>query len=785
MSATQRPSIVERQRRLTPFNDFGSQYLLPTDPPHLSWSDGSLEPFEEKVVEGEWELQVHAASTDADGWNYAFNWEFVFHRDMTSKDLVRKRIWKRRRHDEVESLPDQHGGILGCLRVSALSPEEEGAVQERSAGTRQSMGEPADEVECMHALFGVPVDLEGMLVWASPETAHEELENPTELCGNIALVRRDRNGEGCLRTGFVDKAFRAVAAGARAVVVVNICDDLLAPRVCSHDLLDAEQVKVPVVCVRAHDEVALRPGAFCRLSFRVRRSTDSLRRSSADNKAGGGGEWEWAGAASSDDESDEDREEQDGDSWMGQSKQVLQHNARWLASLASTTSTSQVPYRGTDVSGNEGGGGGDGREGGHEVRPSAIVEWAVDEDGGGGWDGEPLPATGIVLAANVQKDLRELHEMLEDNLKFFTSCPEQTLRHYKRCSEVCVAAIMTLQDVGSLVQGVAAVAAMHDVSKEVQGNGYWAQLRVLSCCLKKMKKKLHAIGGERDSVFFGTRVKSLLHGLNSYHRILVILKALLHTTLVFRRDDLDNHKEHGDSGTSVSVAKRRPEQAEPALGADEAADAKFSAISQKAALARQLGSSGPVASEDKVTRLEFAPGDQVVNLGLTPGQVEEEAGRSLFLDSITMQDVEDRVRQLDLSVLYGEVHGYQYPARLKHFIRVILLAAAGYSRSFEEHADDSIYKQLASAYFHGVKFLIKPVKKSERLAQQFRQGDIKFVKSFWNLTELPVATRFGAVVGAAVEVCRKITIGILRGAGQGGERDCIRVCRILMMPCSA
>lgn len=779
MSA-QRPSIVERQRRLTPFNDFGSQYLLPTDPPHLSWSDGSLEPFEEKIVEGEWELQVDAASTDADGWNYAFNWEFVFHPDMTSKDLVRKRIWRRRRHDEVERLPDHRGGILGCLRVSALTPEEEGAVQEMSWGMRQNLSEPADEVECMHALFGVPVDLEGLLVWAKPETAHEDIENPTELCGNIALLRRDPPaGDGRPRTGFVDKAFRAVAAGARAVVVVNTCDDLLAPWVWSHDLMDADQVKVPVVCVRAHDEATLRPGAFCQLSFRVRRSADSLKRSSADNMVGGEGEWEWSETASSGNEvSDDEGEEQDTETWMEQSKQVLQHNARWLASLASS-SVGQTHSRGTNPCADQSAGrpgehGADrAREGagGQEVRPG-VAEWAVDDDGGGGWDGEPLPATGLPLASNVHKDLRELHEMLEDNLKFFTSCPEQTLRHYKRCSEVCVAAIMTLQDVGSLVQGVAAVATMHDVSKDVPGNGYWAQLRVLSCCLKKMKKKLHAIGGERDSVFFGTRVKSLLHGLSSYHRILVILKALLHTTLVFRRDDLDHHqrldnagldaaipREQGDGGASGTAVKRRTEQAEQLFEAEDAADAKFSALTQKAVLARQLGSSGPLADDDSVTRLDFAPGDQVADLGLLPGQVEEEAGRSLFLDSITMQDVEARVRQLDLSVLYGEVHGYQYPARLKHFLRVILLAAAGYSRSFEDYADDSIYKQLASAYFHGVKFLIKPAKKSQRLAQQFREGDIKFVKSFWNLTELPVATKFGAVVGAAVEVCRKITIG--------------------------
>ena len=53
--------------------------------------------------------------------------------------------------------------------------------------------------------------------------------------------------------------------------------------------------------------------------------------------------------------------------------------------------------------------------------------------------------------------------------------------------------------------------------------------------------------------------------------------------------------------------------------------------------------------DDHVTRLEWAAGDEVVHLGLRAGEVEEEAGRSLFMDTITMQDVEDRLRHLDLS----------------------------------------------------------------------------------------------------------------------------------------
>ena len=192
------------------------------------------------------------------------------------------------------------------------------------------------------------------------------------------------------------------------------------------------------------------------------------------------------------------------------------------------------------------------------------AEW-MEEENGAGWEGETLPAIGQPLASNVHKDLRELHDMLEDNLKFFVSSPEQTLRHYKRCSEVCVSTILTLQDVAPLVQGVATVAAMHDVSRNVQGNGYWSQLRVLSCCLKKMKKKLVSIKSERESVFFGTRVKSLLHGLTSYHRILVILKALLHTTLVFRRDELlrDAPEVHAELGLCVAASAAAAAALEP------------------------------------------------------------------------------------------------------------------------------------------------------------------------------------------------------------------------------
>ena len=119
-----------------------------------------------------------------------------------------------------------------------------------------------------------------------------------------------------------------------------------------------------------------------------------------------------------------------------------------------------------------------------------------------------LVGIGRALAGDVQRDLSEVQQMLEDNVRFFSGCPEQTLKHYKRCTELCVAAMITLHGMGAVVEAVSAVAEKHDISPEVAGNGFWAQLRVLSCCLKKIKGKLRTMASERDSLLFGTRVKT-------------------------------------------------------------------------------------------------------------------------------------------------------------------------------------------------------------------------------------------------------------------------------------
>jgi len=524
-----------------------SQYLLPTDPPNLSWSDGCLEPVEEEIVEGEWELQVHGATTDGDedGWHYAFGWEFSFHAAVTRQDLVRKRIWLRRRHHDVHAAPrrEDDGGIAGWIRVM-LTPEEEGAVLER-AGCQSGV---LDEVECVHADMGMLAQVEGKLV--CPQRADGDKGRVRDLVnGNIALVRvlSDSEASGALEDlGFVDQAKEAAAAGASAVVLMYSERHWQSPPSCRNGVDLPAELHVPVVWVRACDEGPLRPGATCQLSFTRPAHASSVARASvarsthfavsgakqttrthtrkqrtgesASSKQRTGecqhtthtrkqptGEWEWAaeaGSSSDDEHNVRLGEEGDKQSWLHSSKKAVEDKAAaWLASLASYHA---APLRSA----------------------ATAPEWAVEEDGAdqagaprSGEEGgaprsgeEGLPGIGAELASDVLRDLSEVQLMLSDNARFFSSCPEQTLKHYKRCTELCVAGNVTLHDMPAVVQAVAAVASKHDISPSVCGNGFWAQLRVLSCCLKKIKGKLGTMASERQSLLFGTRVKTLLHG---------------------------------------------------------------------------------------------------------------------------------------------------------------------------------------------------------------------------------------------------------------------------------
>lgn len=296
---------------------------------------------------------------------------------------------------------------------------------------------------------------------------------------------------------------------------------------------------------------------------------------------------------------------------------------------------------------------------------------------------------------------------LEANLKFFSGQNSSSTTNAaaaavggggpREQARLCAAALALVEEMKPLAGKVAEQAFLHDLPG-VTGNGYWALLRVLDCCLSRLLSKVKNLSSERESVFFAARASTLMGAVKAYLDIFEILKHLFEATVDF-----------GSEQAGKTTETRR---AARASGAEEE---------------KGNGSGG---------------GDE---------------GTLFFLD-VGMEQVHERIDKLDLSVLYGDKFGYQYTYRLRHFLRAIVLTAASYSKSYSKHSDDHYVTQLASTYMHGLNFLMRPAKKGERVLEQYNQGDINFVKSFWNLTELPVATKFGAVVGASVEVCRVLNI---------------------------
>ena len=187
-------------------------------------------------------------------------------------------------------------------------------------------------------------------------------------------------------------------------------------------------------------------------------------------------------------------------------------------------------------------------------------------------------------------------------------------------------------------------------------------------------------------------------GLNAYHKILVILKALLRTTLQFRRDDVASRKDAAgmpgdgkgaDTLQHVDVTAHLDATGQPvpshlhqppsdtSAAVDQGAHAgqgqgPWSAVAHahanddgpgahktqyKPPLARHIVASSHPLHRKLAREVQGGASTDLAHLALGPQELEEEGGRSLFMDSVSMQDVQDAVSQLDLSVLYGEVHG--------------------------------------------------------------------------------------------------------------------------------
>ena len=110
-------------------------------------------------------------------------------------------------------------------------------------------GHPDREMYGTRARFGsVNADLHASAVAVQPPMGKGVIQYPNSLIGAVAVMKR---GE----ISFTDKARKAAAAGAIALIVVNTEDHAFVPDTTPGE--GAEDIAIPVVCVRRSDGAAL------------------------------------------------------------------------------------------------------------------------------------------------------------------------------------------------------------------------------------------------------------------------------------------------------------------------------------------------------------------------------------------------------------------------------------------------------------------------------------------------------------------------------------------------
>lgn len=137
------------------------------------------------------------------------------------------------------------GGGEVAVDTAALGPQHPRHADRRRCCRLTLNGQ---EVPVTPAGFGPTVEavvaaqtVAGLVVWADPPLAHGPLRNADELRGQIGVVERGS-------VSFVEKARRLQAAGAAAVIVLNVADVDYVPLGMVGD--PGFDIAVPVVCVR-------------------------------------------------------------------------------------------------------------------------------------------------------------------------------------------------------------------------------------------------------------------------------------------------------------------------------------------------------------------------------------------------------------------------------------------------------------------------------------------------------------------------------------------------------
>lgn len=192
---------------------------------------------------------------------------------------------KDKRHATASSSP----ASAASSEASVLAPANKNPISTMSTVAALPPTSSWHELYACVASFSGPIPgstkpLTGRLVWTDPATAScDPLRNAEELEGVIAVVAR------CGETDFLDKALRAEAAGAVAVIIVNN-EDGPALHVCARPKSRPMQsLSIPVVMVTQEDgaqSLQCVSNVFCAISERQGPSVPSSVTANSDDDKG-------------------------------------------------------------------------------------------------------------------------------------------------------------------------------------------------------------------------------------------------------------------------------------------------------------------------------------------------------------------------------------------------------------------------------------------------------------------------------------------------------------------
>eukprot|EP00128_Syssomonas_multiformis_P017428 Colp12_sorted_trinity150504_noHs@21971 len=137
--------------------------------------------------------------------------------------------------------------------------------------------------------------------------------------------------------------------------------------------------------------------------------------------------------------------------------------------------------------------------------------------------------------------------------------------------------------------------------------------------------------------------------------------------------------------------------------------------------------------------------------------------------------VMEHVLLLKTECFYGKRFGFQYPESLRLTFMGVLTAMASYSRGCRKHTSE--FAQKATALMSGLKYFIDDEKRAIdlRAEMQLLDGDVTFVRNFWNLTETTPAKHLGLLASPFMAINRLLRIPAVPFTMPGAKGGVVQV----------